>query len=203
MVKFFAMLAALPPVVSACMCVTPVLCSSQPDPARIAFVGRVIDSYPASVFAYGLPGEDDFHMGDAPGSFALHKQILLSLWQSAFTPAERAAVEMASDSGTLRAATDLHGVPRRVRFEVSAWLSGSGRSTSEVFTSFDSCGFKFEPGKQYLVLSRANDLSGRWETGACSGNALAATKQARQDIAVLRAWKPNRKISPCKSRWRF
>jgi|SRR5579871_126021 len=79
---------------------------------------------------------------------------------------------------------------QRVRFWVSDVLVGL--EVHEVFTDISSCGYRFELGKTYLVVSGRQ--GGRVD--ACSRTSRVDSDDVTEDLKALRAWRSGKPLPP-------
>jgi hypothetical protein len=179
---------------SACLCFfEQPLCNQLPNPdgPRTIFVGVVVDVFPESVLAYRAAFDYDDR-----GSVERYKALILRLWGPVLLAGEARRIKLANSRTALRAVSDLGTYPRRVRLRVSEWLKGRVGGEFEIFTDGDDCGYKFEKGKEYLVVSRQNIKTGRWWVFACSRTALVGSVDAQEDLIALRVWRTGRQLAP-------
>ncbi|MDP8979352.1 MAG: carboxypeptidase-like regulatory domain-containing protein [Acidobacteriota bacterium] len=105
-------------------------------------------------------------------------------------------IELANVPSDLLRVSDLSMYSRRVRFRVREELEGSAGEEFELFTDATSCGYEFQVGREYLVVSHENKETGRWSTGACSRSAPVESVDAQQDLRALRARKAGETMTP-------
>jgi hypothetical protein len=179
-----------------CFCLSTPLCTQPPNPdgAETIFVGAVTDVYPASLDAYGSLESALNRRGR--GSLARARRLILRLWGPILSPDEARDIRLASSLDELRRASIMGLFPRHVRFRVWEGIEGSSGGEFELFTDVSDCGYRFERGKQYLVISWRPDKSNRWWTGACSRTAPVESEDAKRDLEVLRAWRDGWPLSP-------
>jgi hypothetical protein len=145
--------------------------------------------------AYGSP-EADFNGGNDSDSVAAHKASILRLWGPVLSTREVRRVKLANSQDSLRRATDLGTYVRSVRFLVKESLEGSDTGQFQLFTEASDCGYAFEVGKEYLVVSERSSKTNRWWTFACSRTAPVDSVAAREDLIALRAWKEGHSLAP-------
>ena len=144
------------------------------------FVGRVVEIYPAR--------ETFATQSEQPALPELRRR-LLQRWRGALSADEERFIRTSENRDEIESR---FGRLQRIRFAVSEVLAGP--QVREVYTDESSCGYRFEPGLDYLVNSfREGD---RYRTGACSGTALVGADQAVENLKALRAYKSGAPLAP-------
>jgi hypothetical protein len=180
----------------ACFCFSTPLCNQLPGPheTRTIFVGTVTEIYPASLAYRSL--ESALNKRDR-GALVRAKAMVLRLWGPVLSADEARKIKLASSQDDLRRAWGMGMFPRRVRFRVGEWIEGKSGEAFELFTDASDCGYRFEAGKQYLVVSwQYKGKTNLWWTGACSRTAPVGSEMAKQDLKALRAWRDGQPLSP-------
>lgn len=179
-----------------CICFSTPLCNQLSDPfgRRTIFVGTVTHIYPASLDAYRSL-ESALNRNDR-GALVRAKALILRLWEPVLSSDEARSIKLASSQDELRRASIMGMFTRRVRFRVREWIEGNSGEEFELFTDASDCGYRFEAGKQYLVVSSQYTKTDKWWTGACSRTAPVESEDAKQDLRALRAWRDGRPLSP-------
>lgn len=180
----------------ACFCFSTPLCNQLPSPdgRRMIFVGTVSSMYPHSLGIYGSI-EAALSTRDRT-ALARTKALILRVWGPVLSPDEARSIRLASSRNELDRAMTMGAFARRVRFRVKEWIEGNSGEEIELFTDPGSCGYRFQPGKEYLVVSYQNTKTDKWWTGACSRTAPVDSENARQDLKALRAWRDGQPLAP-------
>jgi hypothetical protein len=180
----------------ACMCFSAPLCSQLPaaDEKRTIFVGTAVEVFPTSMDELGAMERAMFE-GEREALERTKGQMLRN-WGPILSSGEVRIIELANAPSDLFRVSDLSMYSRRVRFRVREELEGSAGEEFEVFTEATSCGYKFQAGREYLVVSHQNKETGRWSTGACSRSAPVESADAQQDMRALRARKAGEPMAP-------
>src|SRR5438552_3669641 len=154
-----------------CFCFSTPLCNQLPNSygKRTIFVGTATDIYPASLDAYRLL-ESALNRSDR-GALVRAKALILRLWEPVLSSDEARSIKLASSQDELRRASIRGMFPRRVRFRVREWIEVNSGEECELFTDASDCGYRFEAGKQYLVVSSQYRETNKWWAGACSRTA--------------------------------
>jgi len=123
------------------------------------------------------------------------KRAALELYADRLQQVQLDAFRNAETERQLEDAIDLAHLSRRVRFELLESLVGESAESVEVaaFSGRD-CGFAFEKGETYLVEAW-RDEDGRLHARACSSRVMHID-DAKEDLAVLRAWKRGERRKP-------
>lgn len=180
----------------ACFCFSTPMCNKLSDAfeKRSIFVGTATDLYPASLDAYRLL--DSALNGSGHGALAKAKALILQFWGQVLSFDEARSIKLSSSRDELRNAWMMGMLPRRVRFRVSEWIDGNSGQEFELFTDDSDCGYRFEAGREYLVVSWQPKETTTWWTGACSRNAPVESDRAVQDLRALRAFRDGRPLAP-------
>ena len=180
----------------ACFCFSTPLCNQLPSPdgRRMIFVGTVTSMYPHSLGIYGSI-EAALRKRDRT-ALARTKALILRVWGPVLSPDEARSIRLARSRNELDSAGIMGAFAPRARFRVKEWIEGNSGEEIELFTDPGSCGYRFQPGKEYLVVSYQNTKTDKWWTGACSRTAPVDSENARQDLKALRAWREGQPLAP-------
>lgn len=165
-----------------CMCFSTPMCSTVDthSGSDAVFVGKVVDVWPSRKAL----GTEIQHL-----SLPSLRRMILSRWHGALSAEEERDVRTSQN----RAEIELrYGILQRVRFVVNEILTGP--EVRELYTDASSCGYRFEPGRDYFVVTTHH--GGRYETGACSRTSPVASESATEDLRALRARKTGKPLSP-------
>lgn len=174
--------AMLSPPASGCLCFSTPMCGqveSLPKSDAV-FVGSVVDVWPSrkslSTASRRLP-------------LPALRRLILQRWRGALSSEEEEYIRTTQDRDAIESR---YAIMQRVRFVVSEGFVGP--PISEVYTDVSSCGYRFEPGRVYLVNSSRDGT--RYRTGACWRTSQVESDDALEDLKTLRAWKSGAPLPP-------
>jgi hypothetical protein len=82
---------------------------------------------------------------------------------------------------------------RLYQFDVQEWLAGGAGATFQLLSDISRCGYRFEPGRTYLVVA-SREMPGDWWTRACLGS--KPIENAQDDLSAMRAYRDGRPLPP-------